>query len=610
MGKLLHRDSLFRLAANIRERPEQWLSRLVFLLGPWVSFWMVEILNGNDVFADLYPWQVLMNLIWYYLLFLLCRLILGRRRRAAVMASGLSFFVGIVNHYVLRFRGRILFPADLTAWETAANVADAFDFSLDAAMRQGAVLLVAYFFLVWMCVPQRKRAKLPRWLTCLLVLVEVGYCFIFFKTEALPALGIYTQQWVTQANGFLLNFTVALRYSALDKPEDYSRSQVLELMETYPAEAGDPSVVQPTNLIVVMNESFADLTIFEGLEVSEDPTPFLHSMEENTVRGWMYSPVTGGGTASVEFEYLTGFSTIFQPPHTVAYQLYAEEGMPSLASLAGSVGYESTAFHPYKSSGWNRPIVYEDMRFDHQLYEEDVTDPYLVRRYVSDQSDYEMLYSITDREEGDPAFIFNVTMQNHSSYAQGWNNLEKTVALSTEQRTADTTAEQYLALMRASDDALRDLITHYERSSEPTMIVFFGDHQPPLKKAFYEQLYGKPLDQRTTEEVLKQYATPFFLWANYDIPEQEDVVLSPNYLGVLTAKAAGLPQTGFMEFLSQLYEELPVITPVGLITGDGQAVKREELTKEQQEWLLTYETLNYCGIVDLDNEVRPMFCMD
>ena len=571
---------------------------------------MVEILNGNDVFADLYPWQVLMNLIWYYLLFLLCRLVLGRRRRAAATAAGLSFFVGIVNHYVLRFRGRILFPADLTAWETAANVADAFDFSLDAAMRQGAVLLAAYLFLVWMCVPQRRRDKLPRWLAGLLVLVEVGYCFVFFKTGALPALGIYTQQWVTQANGFLLNFTVALRYSALDKPEDYSRSQVLELMEAYPTEAGDPSVVRPTNLIVVMNESFADLTIFEGLEASEDPTPFLHSMEENTVRGWMYSPVTGGGTASVEFEYLTGFSTVFQPPHTVAYQLYAEEGMPSLAALAGSVGYDSTAFHPYKSSGWNRPIVYEDMRFDHQLYEEDVTDPYLVRRYVSDQSDYEMLYSITDREEGDPAFIFNVTMQNHSSYAQGWNNLEKTVTLSTEQRTADTTAEQYLALMRASDDALRDLITHYERSSEPTMIVFFGDHQPPLKNAFYEQLYGKPLDQRTTEEVLKQYATPFFLWTNYDIQEREDVVLSPNYLGVLTAQAAGLPLTGFMNFLSRLYEELPVITPVGLITGDGQAVKREELTGEQQEWLLAYETLNYCGIVDLDEEVRPMFCLD
>ena len=609
MRALFCKDTLLRPFRSMRGDPDRWISRLVFLLGPWAALWMVEILNGNDVFSDLYSWQVLMNLIWYYLLFLLCRLILGRRRRAAATAAGLSFFVGIVNHYVLRFRGRILFPADLTAWETAANVADAFDFSLDAAIRQGAVLLVAYLFLVWMCVPQRKRDKLPRWLAGLLVLVEVGYCFVFFKTEALPALGIYTQQWVTQANGFLLNFTVALRYSSLDKPEDYSRGQVLELMESYPTEAGDPAA-RPTNIIVVMNESFADLTIFEGLEVSEDPTPFLHSMKENTVRGWMYSPVTGGGTASVEFEYLTGFSTIFQPPHTVAYQLYAEEGMPSLAALAGSVGYDSTAFHPYKSSGWNRPIVYEDMRFDHQLYEEDVTAPYLIRRYVSDQSDYETLYSITDRAEGDPAFIFNVTMQNHSSYAQGWNNLEKTITLPTEQRTADTTAEQYLSLMRASDDALRDLIAHYEQSPEPTMIVFFGDHQPPLKNAFYEQLYGKPLDQRTTEEVLKQYATPFFLWTNYDIQEREDVVLSPNYLGVLTAKAAGLPLTGFMSFLSQLYEELPVITPVGIITGDGQAVKREELTEEQQEWLMAYETLNYCGIVDLDDEVRPMFCLD
>lgn len=63
-----------------------------------------------------------------------------------------------------------------------------------------------------------------------------------------------------------------------------------------------------------MNESFSDLTIFDNLEVSQDPTPFLHSLSENTIKGWMYSPVTGGGTASVEFEYLTGFSTIFQPP--------------------------------------------------------------------------------------------------------------------------------------------------------------------------------------------------------------------------------------------------------------------------------------------------------
>lgn len=599
-----------RFAADVRTAPGKWGARLVFLLGPWVSLWMVEILNENDIFSDLHAWQIFMNLIWYYLLFGLCRLILGRRRRAAATAVGLSFLVGLVNHYILRFRGRILFPADLTGWKTAANVADGFDFSVDIFIRQALILLVAYIFLVAVCPAQRRRDRLPRWFMVPLVLVEMGYPIAFFCTGMLPALGIYTQQWVTQANGFLLNFTVALRYSAIDRPKEYSQAAVLELMEEYPELDGNPSKTRPTNLVVIMNESFADLTAFDGLEVSEDPTPFLHSMEENTIKGWMYSPVTGGGTASVEFEYLTGFSTLFQPPHTVAYQLYTEEGMPALSALAGTQGYTSTAFHPYKASGWNRPIVYEHMQFDHQIYEEDVDSPELVRNYISDRSDYETLFRITDQAEDDPQFIFNVTMQNHSSYSQGWRNLEKTITLSPKLCEADPSAEQYLSLMRASDDALRELIAHYEQVEEPTMVVLFGDHHPPLKNGFYEALYGKPLSERTTEEVLQQYATPFFIWTNYDIEERQDVILSPNYLGVLTAQTAGLPLTGFMNFLSQLYEEIPVITPVGIITRDGQALKREELDEKQKQWLETYEILNYCGMVKLFDQARPMFCLD
>ena len=610
MRALLYRDTFPRLVAGMKGQPWKWLSRLVFLLGPWVAFWMVEILNQNDVFSDLQAWQVLMNLVWYYILFLVCRLVLGRRRRAAALAICLSFLIGLVNHYVLRFRGRILFPADVASWETAANVADAFDFSIDVYMEQAAVLLVVYLFLVWMCQPQPKRDRLPlpvgivAWVFC------IGYSFAFFFTGMLPALGIYTQQWVTQANGFLLNFTVALRYSSVDKPDDYNHEIVLKLMDEYPSVEGDPDRTEPINIIVVMNESFSDLTIFDKLEVSQDPTPFLHSLSENTIKGWMYSPVTGGGTASVEFEYLTGFATIFQPPHTVAYHLYTKEGMPSLASLLGVNGYESTAFHPYKSSGWNRPIVYNNMRFDHQLYQEDVDNAYLIRNYISDQSDYETIFQITDAEQGDPQFIFNVTMQNHSSYAQGWNNLEKTVTVSDELRQADYSSEQYLSLALESDQALEQLVAHYEQSSEPTMIVFFGDHQPPLKNAFYEVLYGKPLSERTTEEVMQQYQVPFFIWTNYDIEEQEGLVISPNYLGVLTAQMAGMPLTGFMNFLSQLYEEMPAITPVGIVTADGEYLEREELNEEQQQWLETYETLNYCGMVDLFDEARPMFCFD
>ena len=110
---LLYKDTFPRLVRDIRDNPGKWGSRVVLLLGPWACLWMVEILNQNDVFQDLYAWQVLMNLIWYYILFAVCRLILGRNRRAAALAVSLAFFIGLVNHYVLRFRGRILFPADV-----------------------------------------------------------------------------------------------------------------------------------------------------------------------------------------------------------------------------------------------------------------------------------------------------------------------------------------------------------------------------------------------------------------------------------------------------------------------------------------------------------------
>nr|WP_304776282.1 LTA synthase family protein [uncultured Faecalibaculum sp.] len=277
---------------------------------------------------------------------------------------------------------------------------------------------------------------------------------------------------------------------------------------------------------------------------------------------------------------------MFQPPHTVAYQLYVEEGMPSLAALAKSQGYATTAFHPYKSSGWNRVLAYDYLDFDRQMYEEDVPDPVLIRTYISDQSDYEMIWQSTEVEES--TFFFNVTMQNHSGYAQGWNNLPRTIQLPNYLKAADRTAEQFLDLMRESDKALEKLITYYSQCGEPTLVVFFGDHQPPLTNAFYEALYGKKLSERTTEEVMRQYAVPFFIWANYDIEERQDVVVSPNYLGALTADLAGLPMTGYMNFLYQMYQELPAVTPVGFAAADGQFLSKAELNEEQRDWLCVF----------------------
>ena len=50
-----------------------------------------------------------------------------------------------------------------------------------------------------------------------------------------------------------------------------------------------------------------------GSSTEEDGMPFIHSLEENTVKGSLLVSVAGGGTANTEYEFLTGNSLYMFP---------------------------------------------------------------------------------------------------------------------------------------------------------------------------------------------------------------------------------------------------------------------------------------------------------
>ena len=57
-----------------------------------------------------------------------------------------------------------------------------------------------------------------------------------------------------------------------------------------------------------MLESFIDPYDVNFLQMSEDPIPTFHSLEQNFTTGYLTVPVVGAGTANTEFEVLTGMS--------------------------------------------------------------------------------------------------------------------------------------------------------------------------------------------------------------------------------------------------------------------------------------------------------------
>ena len=186
-----------------------------------------------------------------------------------------------------------------------------------------------------------------------------------FQTEYYLYPFLFTPGYMTQVNGMAVTFAMDLEYLAIDKPSGYNADEAKEELAEY-ADAETETNQKLPNIIVIMDEAFADLKVLDEFYTNVDYMPFVHSMQngkENTVSGYLNVSVCGGNTANSEFEFLTGITMAFLPTGSIPYQQYIKQDIPSLASYLSGLGYQTYAQHPYLASGWNRDKVYEWMGF-------------------------------------------------------------------------------------------------------------------------------------------------------------------------------------------------------------------------------------------------------
>ena len=205
------------------------------------------------------------------------------------------------------------------------------------------------------------------------------------------------------------------------------------------------------------------------------------------------------------------------------------------------------------------------------------------------------------KESNSNLLIYNITIQNHSGYSD--TNYSNTVRLKNMQEDYPYT-EQYLSLLRDSDEAFESLINYFSEQEEPTLILMFGDHQPKIEDEFYEELFGKPLEELTLEEKQKRYITPYILWANYDIPENT-MDLSINFLPVLLMETAHFELTGYQKFLKQFYQEIPVINSNGYIDKNGNHHTFDE-KNEYTQLINQYQMIQYNNLFDQKNRLSEL----
>ena len=444
--------------------------------------------------------------------------------------------------------------------------------------------------------------------------------------------------------GFVFNFFCNTKYLYMNEPSGYNPDDVGDFVSSRVEsenESGNEAQVSENspNIICIMNESLSDLSVLGEFTTNEDYMPFLRSLTENTIKGNLYVPVIGAGTSNTEFEFLTGHTTAFLPSGSNAYMLYVNNPIASLVSTLEGQGYSSFAFHPYYAAGWKRPTVYKNLGFNKFISLENIMDiklmqeyqdagndsdylaqlmqyaypnnpNMLLRQYISDSYNYEWL--IKDFEAHDsnaPYFAFNVTMQNHGGYSSSCINFNESI-YTTSTTKAYNKVNKYLSLVKASDDAFKQLIEYFQKVKEPTIICMFGDHHPSVETGFISEVMGvSSLNNLTLEQEQSRHITPFYIWANYDIEEKTVDKLSVNYLSSLVLKTAGVELTEYNKYLLNLSQVLPVIDTVGYIDADNNYYRWSDASPYSGV-LDEYEKIQYNNVFDQDNKNKGIFYLE
>jgi phosphoglycerol transferase MdoB-like AlkP superfamily enzyme len=572
-----------------------------------VTVILAQIMIDTDAISMGYfkfIWGVL--IVSVVILFLYC--LLGRIIPSIVFGAGVFMVISTINVYVYRFRGRLFEPVDVFSASTAMNVVENYSlFPIPTGILIGWGVFVSMLIVLYCLQHKSKSTLAPKKRLILLSLcISCSVAIFFYATN------LKTYHWHkegVQYNGYILDFVSKFKEISGAEPDNYSIELIDELASQYAADPNSGSATESPkspHIIVIMDEAFSDLRVVGELETNMEYMPFISSLKEDTISGFVLTSVYGGNTANSEYEFLTGNSMAWLSPNVVPYQQYIRSSTYSMASyLKSFYRYKCVAMHPFQSSGWNRPVAYEYLGFDECYFVEDFPQKNFIRELISDQEMFEFLIETFENQKEHPLFIFGVTMQNHGGYTYSGEKYNQYITLE-KHGDAYPEVEQYLSLIYETDRAVEYLIRYFQNVDDDVVIVFFGDHQPKLNESFYETVSGTTAD--TLDKQQKLYEVPFFVWANYDIEEKYIDNTSLNYLSSYVYDAAGIALPPYNQFLQTMEKVIPSMNANGFFSiSTGSYLSFDEATNDEQRWLELYEVLQYNNIFDATHRSETFF---
>ena len=249
-----------------------WSAIMLGTGGIFTAYHIQYLLLDAELRAKISDNKMFLNVLCCLVVFLVIQIFTNNTGLTCLISHIVLLSLAGINYFVYLFRGNEFIFSDLKSIQTGLSVAGNYEFVLDA--RAGYVILLSTLYVAFI----RKlhvsfKKRIPMSIVCISLAV---LCCVYIGKHTQ---GVVTETWEQKGsyrNGYILNFVLSIRDCFIAEPDGYSKEAVKELEDQYSKEtdtATGETEKKPT-IIVVMSESYADLSVVGNFSTNIDLTPF------------------------------------------------------------------------------------------------------------------------------------------------------------------------------------------------------------------------------------------------------------------------------------------------------------------------------------------------
>ncbi len=511
------------------QKINDWLNRYSLIEHIPLSLIMCFVMEWLSRHSFIEAWGFVTNhtgayLYNSYLIFVcysLCYLI-SRQTFMRMCISAVFVALGITNCIILLNRVTPFGFTDISMIGDLLTMQNTNYFtSQQAAIAIVALLLYALWMVRIFIKGKKLKPRFPYWVKLLFI---VG-CFasVPVTTSTLQGQGVLSCYFGNLAQGYLdygylYGFSTSIFNRGMSEPKNYDQESISAIVDETNQGASTIKEEDRPNIVVILLESFFDVSEAKFIETSEDPIPYVHYLEQNFSTGHLTVPVVGAGTCNSEFEVLTGMSCrFFGPGEYPQKTILKKTDCESFAGDLRNLGYSSHVVHNNGGNFYSRANAFSMMGFDTFQSKEmlDITDYTPLGSWPTDDILTPATTEAMDSTAG-PDFVYTITVEAHGDYPTYKVIENPAIGVTCEGKTQEQTYawEYYINQIHNVDEFIQSYIEELSKRDEDTLVIMFGDHLPTM---------GLTESEVATGDL---FQTKYFTWNNFGMSKEDQDLTS------------------------------------------------------------------------------------